>query len=229
MIMKMITNIFNIFDPSSNYFFSLNWLSTLIIFTLLPYQFWFIPSYFILSYFISTNFLFKEFKIILKFSYSNLILFTRLFFLITFNNFIGLFPYIFTSSSHIRFCFSLSLTIWTRIILFGWINFTNHIFIHLTPSNTPYILIPFIVIIEFIRLIIRPITLSIRLTANIIAGHLLLSLLGSSNINVINLYTLITIIFIQIILFILEISVSLIQSYVFSILSLLYRKEILYE
>lgn len=81
------------------------------------------------------------------------------------------------------------------------------------------------VLIEFIRLIIRPITLSIRLTANIVAGHLLLSLLGSSG-QKINIILLTLIISTQLLLFILEISVSIIQAYVFSILSLLYRREI---
>lgn len=222
----MIINIFNIFDPSSNYSFSLNWISILILFLILPYQFWLIPSRFIYFYYIFYSFLLKEFKILLNYSKSNLILFISLFFFILFNNFIGLFPYIFTASSHLSFSISLSLSLWSRIILFGWINFTNHIFIHLTPSNTPYILIPFIVIIEFIRLIIRPITLSIRLTANIIAGHLLLSLLGSSGISLTNFNIFLLLFFTQIILFILEISVSFIQSYVFSILSLLYSREI---
>lgn len=221
----MIINIFNIFDPSTNLYFSLNWLRTLIIFFIFPYQFWFIPSRLSILWNLILNYLFKEFKIILSFSFSNLIIFMRLFIIILWNNFIGLFPYIFTSSSHIRFCISLSLILWTRIILFGWINFSGHIFTHLTPSNTPTILIPFIVLIEFIRLIIRPITLSIRLTANIVAGHLLLSLLGSSG-QKINIILLTLIISTQILLFILEISVSMIQAYVFSILSLLYRREI---
>lgn len=221
----MIINIFNIFDPSTNLYLSLNWLRTLIIFFIFPYQFWFIPSRLSLLWNLILNYLFKEFKIILSFSFSNIIVFIRLFIIILLNNFIGLFPYIFTSSSHIRFCMSLSLILWARIILFGWINFSNHIFTHLTPSNTPTILIPFIVIIEFIRLIIRPITLSIRLTANIVAGHLLLSLLGSSG-QKINIILLTLVISTQILLFILEISVSMIQAYVFSILSILYRREI---
>ncbi|KYN50574.1 ATP synthase subunit a, partial [Trachymyrmex cornetzi] len=96
---------------------------------------------------------------------------------------------------------------------------------HLTSSGTPPILIPFIVIIESISLIIRPLTLAIRLTANIIAGHLLLTLLGSSGININNLSTLSILIFTQILLLTLEIAVSLIQAYVFSILSTLYRRE----
>lgn len=221
----MIINIFNIFDPSTRINLSLNWLRILIIFFIFPYQFWIIPSRLFIIWNLLLNFLFKEFKIIIRYSYSNLIIIISLFFIVIWNNFIGLFPYIFTSSSHIRFCLSLSLTLWIRIILFGWFNFYNHIFTHLTPINTPIILIPFIVLIEFISLIIRPITLSIRLTANIIAGHLLLSLLGSSG-SKLNLFFFFLIILTQLILYILEISVSVIQAYVFSILSLLYRREI---
>jgi len=84
---------------------------------------------------------------------------------------------------------------------------------------------PFIVIIESISLIIRPLTLSIRLTANIIAGHLLLTLLGSSGLNISNSLILFILIFTQILLYILEIAVSIIQAYVFSILSTLYSRE----
>jgi len=84
---------------------------------------------------------------------------------------------------------------------------------------------PFIVIIESIRLIIRPLTLSIRLTANIIAGHLFLTFLGSSGLNISNSLIFSILIFTQVLLYILEISVSIIQAYVFSILSTLYRRE----
>ncbi|WP_369011417.1 F0F1 ATP synthase subunit A [Pseudophaeobacter profundi] len=59
-------------------------------------------------------------------------------------------------------------------------NKTNHIFTHLLPVGTPPILIPFIVIIESIRNIIRPRSLAVRLRANIIAGHLLIRLLGNN-------------------------------------------------
>jgi len=82
------------------------------------------------------------------------------------------------------------------------------------------------VIIESISLIIRPFTLAIRLTANIIAGHLLLSLLGSSGQLIKNPVIFIIIIISQLLLLILEMSVSIIQAYVFSVLSTLYRREI---
>lgn len=109
--------------------------------------------------------------------------------------------------------------------MYRLINFFNDTIAHLTPIGTPSILIPFIVIIESIRIIIRPLTLAIRLTANIIAGHLLLTLLGNSGELIKSNLILIIIIIGQTILFMLELSVSIIQAYVFSVLIVLYRRE----
>lgn len=221
----MIINLFSIFDPITSPSLSLNWIRIFIIFFILPYQFWFLPSRITFSWNLIINYIFNEFKILINYSFSNIIIFISLILFIFFNNFIGLFPYIFTASSHIRFCLSMSLTLWIRIILYRIINYLNNLLTHLTPSGTPFILIPFIVIIESISLIIRPFTLSIRLTANIIAGHLLLTLLGSTGLNISNSFILSILIFTQILLYTLEISVSIIQAYVFSILSTLYRSE----
>lgn len=225
MNLTMIINIFSIFDPITSINFSLNWVRIILIFILLPYQFWLIPSRFIFFFHILINFIFKEFKILINYSYSNLIIFIRLILIIFFNNFLGLFPYIFTASSHISFCFSLSLSLWLGIISYRIFNYLNDFLRHLTPQGTPFILIPFIVIIESIRLIIRPLTLAIRLTANIIAGHLLITLLGSSGTSIRRII-IILLIRTQILLLLLEISVAIVQAYVFSILSTLYRREI---
>tara|TARA_Y100001956_G_C4109920_1_gene181896 strand:- start:133 stop:507 length:375 start_codon:yes stop_codon:yes gene_type:complete len=102
----------------------------------------------------------------------------------------------------------------------------NNLFCHLVPIGTPSFLIPIIVIIESVRNIIRPLTLSIRLAANIVAGHLLLTLLGSQapNLNMISL----SILFIRLyLLLILEVAVACIQSYVFTILNSLYLNELI--
>jgi F-type H+-transporting ATPase subunit a len=96
-------------------------------------------------------------------------------------------------------------------------------FAHLVPIRTPGALMPFIVIIERIRRIIRPLTLAIRLSANMIAGHLLLTLLGNQ---LANLRMLGLILPTEITLVVLEIAVSLIQAYVFSILIALYIREV---
>ncbi|NEV49085.1 ATP synthase F0 subunit A [Wolbachia pipientis] len=114
------------------------------------------------------------------------------------------------------------------LILFRFYEYFNIFIAHLIPLGTPFILIRFIVIVESIRILIRPLTLSIRLTANIISGHLLLSLLSNLIINL-NIFILSLTITIQLILLILEISVSLIQAYVFSTLLTLYRSENNYD
>jgi len=96
-------------------------------------------------------------------------------------------------------------------------------FAHLVPIGTPVVLIPFIVLIERIRTLIRPLTLAIRLSANIIAGHLLLTLLGNqlAGLNIIGF-----IFSTEILLVGLEIAVSIIQGYVFVILISLYIRDV---
>jgi F-type H+-transporting ATPase subunit a len=100
-----------------------------------------------------------------------------IFLFILLNNFLGLFPYIFTASRHLSFTFVLALSIWLGYILFSILKNINRFLSHLVPLGTPYPLMPFIVIIELIRNIIRPLTLSVRLAANIVAGHLLIVLI----------------------------------------------------
>lgn len=85
---------------------------------------------------------------------------------------------------------------------------------------------PIIVIIETISNIIRPITLSIRLAANMVAGHLLLTLLGSQGPSLIFINLVLLIIGI-VLLLLLEVAVACIQSYVFTILSSLYLNELI--
>ncbi|MGV1080819.1 MAG: F0F1 ATP synthase subunit A [Candidatus Nanopelagicales bacterium] len=104
-------------------------------------------------------------------------------------------------------------------------NHTRHILAHLVPQGTPNILIPFIVCIETIRNIIRPGTLAVRLRANIIAGHLLLTLLGNTG-NALSATLISLLILRQIALLILEFAVAIIQSYVFAVLSTLYSREV---
>nr|YP_009114354.1 ATP synthase F0 subunit 6 [Cethosia biblis]AHL17258.1 ATP synthase F0 subunit 6 [Cethosia biblis] len=224
----MMNNLFSISDPSSNLFnLPINWLSTLLGIMFIPLSFWFIPNrYFILWNFIS-NKLHNEFKMLFgpnSFNGSTFI-FISLFFFIFFNNFMGLFPYIFTSTSHLNMSLSISLTFWLSFMFYGWINNSQHMFIHMIPQGTPPILMPFMVLIETISNIIRPGTLAIRLTANMIAGHLLLTLLSKTGISLPN-YLIIFLILIQILLLILETAVAIIQSYVISILSTLYSSEV---
>merc|ERR1739842_137490 len=149
-----------------------------------------------------------------------------IFFFIIFSNFIGLIPYIFTRTSHLSITLVLALPVWLGTMLFSIIFQYNSLLAHLVPLGTPSFLIPIIVIIETVRNIIRPITLSIRLAANIVAGHLLLTLLGSQGANV-SIMIIIILIISLILLLILEVAVACIQSYVFTILSSLYLNELI--
>lgn len=221
----MIINLFSVFDPSTSIKLSLNWLRISLIFIYLPYKFWFRHSRYTIFWSSIIKYLFNEFKVLLSYSFSNLIIFLSLIIFIFFRNFLGLFPYIFTATRHIRICISFSLSLWLGLMIYRIFNYLNELLRHLTPQGTPSVLIPFIVIIESIRLIIRPLTLAIRLTANIIAGHMLLALLGTTGENL-SITLLILLVGSQILLYILELAVSLIQAYVFSILSTLYRREI---
>nr|YP_010722457.1 ATP synthase F0 subunit 6 [Parnassius nomion]WDV10636.1 ATP synthase F0 subunit 6 [Parnassius nomion] len=224
----MMSNLFSIFDPTTNLFnLSLNWISTFIGLMFIPYSFWLIPNrHYILWNFI-TNKLHNEFKMLLGINSFNgsTFIFISLFTFILFNNFLGLFPYIFTSTSHLTISLSISLSLWISFMLYGWINNYQHMFIHMIPQGTPTILMPFMVLIETISNIIRPSTLAVRLTANMIAGHLLLTLLSSTSSNL-SFFMLFILIFMQILLLILESAVAIIQSYVISILSTLYSSEV---
>nr|YP_010952830.1 ATP synthase F0 subunit 6 [Tetraloides nigrifrons]WMQ53250.1 ATP synthase F0 subunit 6 [Tetraloides nigrifrons] len=223
----MMANLFSIFEPSSSIFnISLNWLSTLLGLLFMPYLYWASPSRWSLMWSNLTQTLHKEFNALLSSSHmGSSILFVSLFSLIVFNNFLGLLPYVFTSSSHMVMTLSLSLPLWITLMIFGWLNSTNNMFAHLVPQGTPPILMPFMVLIETISNIIRPGTLAIRLAANMIAGHLLLTLLGGTGPSL-STSILTLLIFSQILLLTLESAVAIIQSYVFAVLSTLYTGEI---
>lgn len=96
---------------------------------------------------------------------------------------------------------------------------------HIVPLGTPPVLIPFIVLIETIRNLIRPGTLAVRLAANIIAGHLLLVLLGNQGPSLAS-PLLVILLITQILLLTLESAVAIIQSYVFAVLATLYSREV---
>nr|URX56590.1 ATP synthase F0 subunit 6 [Pennella sp. (in: crustaceans)] len=145
---------------------------------------------------------------------------------IFFSNFLGLFPYIFTSTSHLCLTVFLAIPLWLGSQFYSWVMNPESMFAHLVPEGAPVGLAPFLVIIELISNFIRPLTLSVRLMANMVAGHLLLSLLGLS----FNLELPVSALLVMLgMLFLggLELGVSLIQAYVFTLLNSLYVKEVM--
>nr|YP_010261465.1 ATP synthase F0 subunit 6 [Brachymeria lasus]UIB40547.1 ATP synthase F0 subunit 6 [Brachymeria lasus] len=223
----MMNNLFSIFDPSTSILFSLKWLSMIYIFSFIPLSYWFIPSRNIYLLNVILNFLFFEFKSLLNFKIMvfNIFMFLNMFIQILLNNLLGMFPYIFVGTSHMSISMSLSFSLWFSFMIFGWMFYSNHMFTHLVPQSTPGILMPFMVLIESTSNYIRFGTLAIRLSANMIAGHLLMTLISSTGSNL-SLILLLLMILSQTILIVLELSVAMIQAYVFSILSLLYMNEV---
>nr|YP_009524079.1 ATP synthase F0 subunit 6 [Epeorus herklotsi]YP_010454695.1 ATP synthase F0 subunit 6 [Epeorus melli]AXQ88038.1 ATP synthase F0 subunit 6 [Epeorus herklotsi]QZZ23871.1 ATP synthase F0 subunit 6 [Epeorus melli] len=223
-----MTNLFSVFDPSSSIMnLSLNWVSTFLGILLLPSAYWLMPSRYSLIWNKVTSTLHQEFNTLLGPTGhpGSTFLFISLFSMIVFNNFLGLFPYIFTSSSHLTFTLTLALPLWMSFMLYGWINHTQHMFAHLVPQGTPPVLMPFMVCIETISNVIRPGTLAVRLAANMIAGHLLMTLLGNTGPSL-SLTLLSFLVIGQIALLVLESAVAIIQSYVFAVLSTLYSSEV---
>lgn len=224
-------NLFSSFDPQARILFfkgGYNWISAIVVLFLIPRVYWIIDSQFsksvkivLIRVYIELKAVFGEIAIA-----GTLLIFLVSFFFILASNFIGLFPYVFTASSHLVFTLALSIPLWLGSIIWSLLFQFSRIMAHLVPLGTPPILIPVIVIIETVRSIIRPFTLAVRLAANIIAGHLLLTLLGRQGGYNINIQILLVIISL-ILLLILECAVACIQSYVFTILRSLYLNELI--
>nr|YP_011010138.1 ATP synthase F0 subunit 6 [Halobates sericeus]WPW46662.1 ATP synthase F0 subunit 6 [Halobates sericeus]WPW46727.1 ATP synthase F0 subunit 6 [Halobates sericeus] len=221
----MMTNLFSTFDPSTSMYYSMNWMSTMIILMIMPYPYWIIKSRQKMLIDLIYKTLHQEFKTLLSKSEGLTLMMTSLFMFILVNNMMGLLPYIFTSSSHLIFSLAMSLPLWLSIMLFGWINKTQQMFSHLIPAGTPGMLMPFMVCIETISNIIRPGSLAVRLTANMIAGHLLMSLLGNNTTSA-STMMIMMLMTIQMSLMLFETAVAMIQAYVFSVLTTLYSSEV---
>nr|AGO28121.1 ATP synthase F0 subunit 6 [Polytoxus fuscovittatus] len=223
----MMVNLFSCFDPATSLNLSLNWMSIMFFTMFMSSMFWFMPSRQLYFNFMIISKLNKELSMILSWKNKFLIMFSSILFFILCNNLMGLLPYIFTASSHLLFTLTLSMPLWLTFMIYGWMNKTNNMFLHLIPVGTPTILMPFMACIESISNMMRPISLAVRLMANMTAGHLLMSLLGNNSMN--NMSIIYLLVLIQMMLMLFELAVAFIQSYVFTILSTLYLNEINYE
>lgn len=223
-----MNNLFSIFDPNVIWIrFELNWVRSIIVLIWMPNIYWLIkskPNFLLWKLLDSLS---KEYR--LNFAPLNSPGHTHwaisIFVIILINNLAGLTPYTFTSTRHLSFSVTLALSIWIGYIFYRIIINLGRFLAHLVPVGTPYVLMPFIVIIELISNIIRPITLSVRLAANLVAGHLLITLIRSPIVRV-SFYAIVILLSLLYLLMILESAVAFIQAYVFRILSTLYLREV---
>lgn len=146
----------------------------------------------------------------------------RVFFLVWLRNMFGLFPYVPTPTSNIILIFRFTFTIWTTMLI-TWAFISVGLFLaHIVPAGAPRAMLFVLVAIELIRNLIRPITLAVRLSANMLAGHILIA--------VVNRYLslspgAILVASFAIFIVILEVCVALIQAYVITSLRVLFLRE----
>nr|YP_001491427.1 ATP synthase F0 subunit 6 [Doederleinia berycoides]BAF51951.1 ATPase subunit 6 [Doederleinia berycoides] len=147
-------------------------------------------------------------------------------FLITLNM-LGLLPYSFTPTTQLSLNLGLAAPLWLATVLIGVRGQLVYSLAHLVPEGTPTLLIPVLVIIETISLLIRPLALGVRLTANLTAGHLLIQLISTATFVLVTTMPLVSFFTatLLVLLTILEIAVAMIQAYVFVLLLSLYLQE----
>ena len=102
-----------------------------------------------------------------------------LFMFVVFSNIIGLIPYTFTVTSQIVVTFAFAALVIGAVIIYGVMRHGMHFLGLFVPSGVPALLLPFIVMIEIISFVSRPVSLSVRLFANMLAGHITLKVFGA--------------------------------------------------
>nr|YP_003345026.1 ATP synthase F0 subunit 6 [Pseudotrapelus sinaitus]BAI52993.1 ATPase subunit 6 [Pseudotrapelus sinaitus] len=156
---------------------------------------------------------------------------TSTFFLILALNIFGLLPYTFTPTTHLSMNLAMAVPLWLGTVLTGITTQPTASMAHLLPEGTPTPLIPILILIELISLLMRPLALAVRLTANITAGHLLLQLISTATFTTIKVMPALSPLptILLLLLTALEMAVAGIQAYVFVLLTTLYLKENTYD
>ena len=149
-----------------------------------------------------------------------------LFMFVLFCNMLGMLPYSFTVTSHIIVTFALAAVIFVGVTIIGFVNHGIKYLKLFIPSGVPLFLLPLIVIIEIISYLSRPVSLSVRLFANMMAGHTMLKVFGGFVISLGIIGGWLPLSF-TVALTGLEILIAFLQAYVFAILTCIYLNDAL--
>ncbi len=148
-----------------------------------------------------------------------------LFILLITLNLSGLWPFVFSSTRHLWFSISLGVTVWLALLISGWAKDFKRSAAHLNPSGSPLGLRPLLVLIETVSLLIRPLSLSVRLVANIRTGHIVIALIGCFLSSLTSVTRVSLVFIINAFYFIFEVGVRAIQAYIFFLLLSLYSDD----
>jgi F-type H+-transporting ATPase subunit a len=157
-------------------------------------------------------------------------LISALFIYILINNLVGMVPYSFAPTSHFVLTFSISFTIVIGATILGFQEHSIKFFSLFVPAGCPLGLLPLLVLIEFISYLSRPVSLGLRLGANVLSGHMLLNILAGFAYNIMKKGIIYFFLGLVPLLFILafsglEIGIAFIQAQVFVVLSSSYIKD----
>ncbi len=153
-----------------------------------------------------------------------------IFMFILFGNLVGLVPYSFTITSHLVVTAALSLLVIFTVIIYGLIRNGTHFLGLFVPSGVPAFLLPILVVIEVVSFLSRPISLSLRLFANMLAGHIALKVfayfvVGLTSAGVAGAFGAVLPFFMIVALTAFELMVAVLQAYVFAVLTSIYLND----
>jgi F-type H+-transporting ATPase subunit a len=149
-------------------------------------------------------------------------------------NLIGLVPYTFTVTSHIIVTFALAMLVMGTVVVYGFMRHGVSFLKLFVPHGVPGYILPLVVLIEVISFLSRPISLSVRLFANMLAGHITLKVFAgfvtmlSGSLGALGLAIGVLPLFMTIAITSLEFLVAFLQAYVFTILTCIYLNDALH-
>jgi len=153
-----------------------------------------------------------------------------LFMLVAVSNLIGIIPYTFTIASHIIITAALALTVFVTVLVYGFYKNGLKFFKLFVPSGIPVVILPLVVVIEIISFLSRPVSHSVRLFANMLAGHITLKVFASfvtmiGAVGVAGWIGAVLPLALVVALTALELLVAFLQAYVFAILTCIYLND----
>ena len=156
-----------------------------------------------------------------------------IFMFVLIGNLWGMFPYFFTITSHIVITAALAIMVILTVVVVGFMKHKLHFLKLFVPSGVPKVILPFIVVIEVLSFLSRPLSLSIRLFANMLAGHITLKVFAGfvtalGSLGVLGWFGAVLPLLATIALTALEFLVAALQAYVFAILTSLYLNDALH-
>ena len=156
-----------------------------------------------------------------------------LFMFILFANLFGMFPYFFTVTSHIIVTFALAMLVMGTVVIYGFMKNGLGFLKLFVPSGVPGLLVPLVVAIEAISFLSRPLSLSVRLFANMLAGHITLKVFAGfvatlTGLGVLGIGGAILPLVMTVAITALEFLVAVLQAYVFTILTCMYLNDALH-